>query len=92
MKRYDDCMRTDGMCGMCSLVSRGSDCHGNRIVGVMYQRTAMGMTQQILADKTGIGIRLIQKYESGSCSIGNMTLTNAMALAEVLECDVRDLL
>lgn len=52
----------------------------------------MGMTQKELAEKSGINIRQIQKYESGEYDIGNMTLKNAAALADVLECDVRDLL
>lgn len=92
MKRYENCIRTDGMCGICSLVSRGHDCHNNRINGLLYQRTACGMTQKELAEKSGINIRQIQRYESLSSDTGNMTLKNAIAIADVLECDVRDLL
>lgn len=92
MKRYDDCIRTDGMCGICSLVNRGHDCHNNKINGLLYQRTACEMTQKELAEKASINIRQIQKYESGEYDIGNMTLKNALALAGALECDVRDLL
>lgn len=92
MKRYPDCERADGMCGACSLSSRGLDCHNNKINSVLYNRSVMGMTQKELAEKSGINIRQIQKYESGEYDIGNMTLKNAAALADVLECDVRDLL
>lgn len=92
MKRYDDCIRTDGMCGMCSLVNRGRDCHNNKINGLLYQRTACEMTQKELAGKSGINIRQIQKYESGEYDIGNMTLKNAIALAKALECSVENLL
>lgn len=92
MKRYQDCIRTDGMCGVCSLSSRGLDCHNNKINNVLYNRSVMGMTQQDLADKSGINIRQIQKYESGECDIGNMTLKNAVSLARALECSVEELM
>lgn len=91
-KRYPDCIRSDGMCGICSLVNHLYDCHNNRISGVLYQRTASEMTQKELAEKTGINIRLIQKYESGESSTENMSLKNALLLADTLECDVKDLL
>mgnify|MGYP001625256520 FL=1 len=92
MKRYTACIRTDGMCGICSLSSRGLDCHNNKINSVLYNRSIMGMTQKELAEKSGINIRQIQKYESGEYDIGNMTLKNAIALADALGCEMRDLL
>lgn len=92
MKRYQDCVRTDGMCGACSLSSRGMDCHNNKINSVLYNRSVMGLTQKELAEKSGINIRQIQKYESGEYDVGNMTLRNAILLSEALECHVRDLL
>lgn len=92
MKRYTDCIRTDGMCGICSLSSRGLDCHNNKINSVLYNRSIMGMTQKELAEKSGINIRQIQKYESGEYDVGNMTLKNAIALADALGCEMRDLL
>ena len=64
MKRYPDCIRSDGMCGICSLASRGLDCHNNRINSILYNRSVMGMTQRELAEKSGINIRQIQKYIS----------------------------
>lgn len=92
MKRYPDCIRSDGMCGICSLVSRGLDCHNNKINGLLYQRSSMELTQKELAEKSGVNIRQIQRYESGASGCENMTLKNAIAIADVLECDVRDLL
>ena len=92
MKRYQDCIRKDGMCGVCSLVNRGLDCHNNRINGVLWNRTALEMTQRELSEKSGINIRQIQKYESGEYDTGNMTLRNALALSEALKCEARDLL
>ena len=52
----------------------------------------MGMTQRELAEKSGVNIRQIQKYESGEYDAGNMTLKNALAIAGALECEVKDLL
>ena len=92
MKRYENCIRTDGMCGACSLSNRGLDCHNNRINSILYNRSVMGMTQRELAEKSGVNIRQIQKYESGEYDAGNMTLRNAVALARVLECSTEDLL
>lgn len=91
-RRYQDCIRTDGMCGVCSLSSRGLDCHNNKISSILYNRSVMGMTQRELAEKSGVNIRQIQKYESGEYDAGNMTLRNAVALARVLECSTEDLL
>lgn len=90
--RYHDCVRTDGMCGICSLSSRGMDCHNNKISSILYNRSVMGMTQKELSEKSGINIRQIQKYESGEYDTGNMTLKNALAIAGALECEVKDLL
>lgn len=59
---------------------------------VQSLRKAIGITQKELADKTGINIRQIQKYEYGEYDTGKMMLRNAIALADALGCDVRELL
>lgn len=92
MKRYPDCIRTDGLCGLCSASSRGLDCHNNKINKLLYQRSLAEMTQQQVADATGMNIRQIQKFESGERDLGNITLRNAIALAKSLDCDVDDFL
>lgn len=92
MKRYKDCIHADGMCGACSLSNRGLDCHNNKINSILYNRSVMGMTQRELSEKSGVGIRQIQKYESGEYDTGNMTLKNAVSLAHALECNAEDLL
>lgn len=92
MKRYEDCIRKDGMCGVCSLVNRGMDCHNNRINGILYQRTSMEMSQRELAEKSGVNIRQIQRYENSTSDIGNMTLRNAISIAKALGCEVQDLI
>ena len=55
-------------------------------------RKSQGLTQKALAEKSGINIRQIQKYESGEYDIGNMTLKNAVSIADALKCEIRDLL
>lgn len=92
MKRYEDCIRKDGMCGVCSFVNRGMDCHNNRINGILYQRTSLEMSQRELAEKSGVNLRQIQRYENATSDVGNMTLRNALSIADALECEVRDLL
>lgn len=64
----------------------------DKICGLRYMRIKNGLTQKELAEKASINIRQIQKYESGEYDIGNMTLKNALALAEVLACHVKDFL
>lgn len=59
---------------------------------VQSLRAALGLTQKELAVKSGINIRQIQKYESGEYDTGKMMLKNAIALADALECDVREML
>ena len=92
MKRYEDCIRKDGMCGVCSLVNRGMDCHNNRINGILYQRTSLEMSQRELAEKSRVNLRQIQRYENATSDVGNMTLRNALSIADALDCEVRDLL
>lgn len=55
-------------------------------------RVKSGMTQNELAKKSGIYLRQIQRYDSGENDVGKMMLRNAIALADALGCDVRDLL
>lgn len=50
-------------------------------------RTAAGMTQRELAEKAGVNIRQIQKYEVDQPEIGNVSLRIAIALADALGID-----
>lgn len=63
--------------------------HANHIRSL---RAAIGLSQLKLSDKSGVNVRQIQKYESGEYDVGKMMLKNAIALADALECDVRELL
>lgn len=55
-------------------------------------RKLCGMTQKELADKSGVNIRQIQKYESGECGIENMSAKNAASIARALCITVEDLI
>lgn len=57
-----------------------------------YYRAAAGMTQQQLAEKSGVNIRQIQKVESGDILARNMSAKNLLALADALSVDPRQLL
>lgn len=92
MKRYEDCMRNDGLCGICSLLNRGLDCHNNKVNSLLYRRSAAEMTQKELAKKSGVNIRQIQRYEASTSDTGNMTLRNAVSIALALGCEPGDLL
>ena len=56
-----------------------------------YLRTCAGLTQQAIADASHVNIRQIQRVESGESEAGNLTLRNAVAIADALGADVRDL-
>lgn len=55
-------------------------------------RKLCGMTQKELAEKSGVNIRQIQKYESGECSLDNMTAKTAGAISSSLGCTVEELI
>ena len=54
-------------------------------------RTLCGMTQKELAERSGINVRLIQKYESGEYAIDNMTIKSANAISGALGCTIEEL-
>ena len=49
-------------------------------------RESRGMSQQDLADKSGINKRMIQAYEQGYRDINGAKLTTLVTFANVLEC------
>lgn len=64
----------------------------DNVTRVQILRVALGLTQKELAERSNINIRQIQKYEYGEYDTGKMMLRNAIALADALECDVRELM
>lgn len=54
-------------------------------------RALCGMTQRELAERSGINVRRIQKYESGEYALNNMTAKTADAISHALGCSIDDL-
>lgn len=54
-------------------------------------RKLCGMTQRELAEKSGVNIRQIQKYESGEYSLNNMTAKTADSISRALGCSIDEL-
>lgn len=55
-------------------------------------RRAIGYSQRMLADKSGVALRMIQQYEQRAKDINKATGTNLLALAKTLGCKMEDLL
>ena len=55
-------------------------------------RTNAGMTQQQLADASGVNIRQIRRVELGTSEAGNMSARNLLSIADILELDPRELI
>lgn len=55
-------------------------------------RKSANLTQQGLADLSGINIRQVQKIESGEIKIENVTLRTAKSIADALKLPIDSLL
>ena len=64
----------------------------NETEGLKALRQAAELTQQALADATGVHITQIQKMEAGTIQLQNVTLKTAAALARALRIDINTLL
>lgn len=62
------------------------------MAGLKELRKFIGFTQNELAEKAGVNIRQIQKYESGEYGLENMTTKTAQGISNALGCTVDDLL
>lgn len=60
---------------------------GAKPIPLREARINTGLTQQQLADATGINVRQIQRVELGEAEAGNLTAKNLLAIAEVLGID-----
>lgn len=57
-----------------------------------YFREDKGLTQQELADNSGVSLRSIQMFEQGNRDINKAQVVTVLQLAEALECDVYDII
>ena len=49
-------------------------------------------SQRMLADRSGVSLRMIQQYEQGAKDIRKASSSGLLALAGALHCDIEDLL
>lgn len=91
-RKYRDCQRKDGNCTICSLVNYGRDCHNRNITKLEWARLAAEMSQQELAERSGVNIRQIQRVELGESEAGNLTARNLLAIASALGREPQDLI
>lgn len=91
-RKYNECVRQDGDCTACALVSYGRDCRNRPITKLEWARRAAGLSQSELAEKAGVHWKQIQKVELGQNDAGNMAARNILAIAEVLGVEVKDLI
>jgi DNA-binding XRE family transcriptional regulator len=59
---------------------------------LLTYRMKAGLTQKQLAEKAGVHVTLISKIERGVAKLRNLTLANAVALADALGVKAEDLL
>ena len=59
---------------------------------LQQQRKKCGYSQKELAEKSGVNLRTLQQYELKTKDIGKAAVQNIVALANVLGCQVEDLL
>lgn len=61
-------------------------------IPLRYARIAAGLTQQQLADISGVNVRQIRRVEIGEAEAGNLTAKNMLAIADALGVDPHALL
>ena len=61
-------------------------------IPIRNARIDAGLTQQQLANMSGVNIRQIQRIEDGSSDAGNMTAKNLIAIADAIGVDIRALI
>jgi len=64
----------------------------NPVTKLQMLRKSIGYSQKILAEKSGVTLRMIQQYEQRAKDINKATGINLIALARTLGCQVEDLL
>lgn len=55
-------------------------------------RQAAGLSQSQLAQRAGVSLRTLQHYEIGSKDIRKAAVETVLALAEALNCDLKEII
>ncbi len=90
-RKYGDCQRADGNCTLCQMVNYGRDCRNRPISKLEWARLAAGLSQQQLAEASGVNVRQIRRVELDEADAGNLTAKNLLSLADVLGVDPREI-
>lgn len=61
-------------------------------IDITRRRVSMGLSRQKLADKVGIDVRSIEKYETGERLIDNAEVITVYQLAKGLNCRMEDII
>ncbi len=62
------------------------------VTQLQFMRRMLGYSQRMLADKSGVSLRMIQQYEQRAKDINKASAINLYALAQTLGCKVEDLM
>ena len=85
--KADSIEYVDGNGDHCAILFRAERTMTNNLRAI---RKKAGMTQQELADKTGLTFQKISTYENTD-DLKNITLWNALRIAEALNCTIEDI-
>ena len=55
-------------------------------------RAYANLSQSMLAEKSGVNVRIIQSYEQGMRDISKAQFSTVLKIAEALECDPKELI
>ena len=75
-----------------TVTTRIAENKGKSVNTLKRQRKAAGLTQQELANKSGVKLRMIQAYEQGYQDISKAEALNVIKLARVLNCHPENIL
>lgn len=92
MKRYEDCCMEHSNCSSCSLSNYGRDCRNNPIKNLAYYRTANGLSQKALAEKSGCTANHIGDLERGLRNINTISAIKLYKIAKALGTTMENLL
>ena len=56
------------------------------------RRVALGLSQSQLAEKSGVGVRMIQHYEQGAKPIDKAQVGTVLRLSVALDCGIGEIL
>ena len=91
--RYEDCERADGYCEFCGKAfSSRTDCRNNVINRITYYRQLAGLSIEELAERAGLGVKRIEKFEYGVSEYRTCLVHVGVRIADALGVHPRELI